>query len=1170
MKKKAFMYMLFVVSVYFLIAVTWCSDDVTSINTDTGEGQRVCTNSAQCAKDESCINNICVKKDGGTIAACRNATDCAPDEECINSVCQKKRQDAGWELPLDTDAVEVTPCNYNSDCNEGFVCNTETHTCVAGGRIKVEPTQVEFGSASPGQEIKKSVVATNIGNGPLTIYLVDFESSTNPDPNLPRFTRMTDKIIPTTLQPNDSLNIDIIYKQDDASPDNGFLVINSSDITQPSVKVFLYSKYKMPPDLIIVDRSFNPPKVLYPQSGSQNTFGIDLGNVPIGGSKDVMVTLYNQSEDGILAIKGANIIQMSKNKIDVEFKSVIDPNMKYTAPFYLGAGEMVDIYVKYTPSQKEAQELTRLSLVTNDPDINNDYIEDTGELTINIVGQAGYVPPGINVDKTQINFGEVQVSLSAEDIFNICNTGEDALSIEGTSGLENPNTDYSLSPTRLGGTLTKGACIEVKVKFSPKAEGDQFNKVIIKSNDPLNPVIEVRLFGKGTDPNMVVQPSSDIDFGIVEVGKESAVVSITIFNSGKGSLSIDFIGLSVGSSSDFVFVNLPQQFPVALKGDGQEDLSFGIKFRPSVSSDPHSIKGAIEIRSNDKDNQQKYLNLSGIGFQCPKGFSDCNNDMGDRCETNILTSTDHCGVCGKQCVVLNGTPVCINGSCAISRCNQYFEDCDKLYSTGCETPTGSDINNCGTCNLKCSVLNGLPKCNAGNCEIDRCNTPYRDCRNGYADGCETNTNTDPNNCGTCGKVCSANNATSRCLNGFCALDRCDTGFRDCDGVYSNGCEIFVGGDVNNCGDCGAICMISNANPKCVSGQCEIDTCIGDYRDCDGKVNNGCEINISNNVSNCGFCGFVCNLPNASPRCANKTCAVDYCLGSYKDCNLLPNDGCEVNSNTDVNNCGTCGNICTVANGTATCSSGMCAIASCNAGYRDCKNGYSDGCETNITNDVNNCGNCGNICSIPPYTTSIACQSSTCVITGCTPTYYNVNGAYPDGCECRQDDNDISNLGNTSATAIDLGTLRDSSKQYVEVSGKNIVPSLDADWYKVVAEDVSTAGYNNFHFIVEIVGCNPATPSTCEFQIEVYKNVVDNNNKVCSNDVKYEFTVNFRQDVDGNGKNEGENPCTASCTSNDFVTNCCHNYTATYYIKVYRRDGAAASCNSYTLRITNGT
>lgn len=159
----------------------------------------------------------------------------------------------------------------------------------------MDPEKLEFGSVQFGQSVKKNVIVTNIGNGALTIYLVDFETNTNPDPDHPRFTRITDKNIPAVLQPNDTLNIEVTYTQDDAQPDNGFLVINSSDITNPSVKVFMSSKYKRDPDLLIVDRSTNPPVLLYPRPGATNSYGINLGNIPIGNTKEMMVTFFNQS-----------------------------------------------------------------------------------------------------------------------------------------------------------------------------------------------------------------------------------------------------------------------------------------------------------------------------------------------------------------------------------------------------------------------------------------------------------------------------------------------------------------------------------------------------------------------------------------------------------------------------------------------------------------------------------------------------------------------------------------------------------------------------------------------------------------------------------------------------------------------------------------------------------
>src|SRR5687767_7852534 len=74
----------------------------------------------------------------------------------------------------------------------------------------------------------------------------------------------------------------------------------------------------------------------------------------------------------------------------------------------------------------------------------------------------------------------------------------------------------------------------------------------------------------------------------------------------------------------------------------------------------------------------------------------------------------------------------------------------------------------------------------------KCNTTYTQVAN------------DNNNCGSCGNVCSFSNASSVCVNGSCSLS-CNTGYANCDNILSNGCEINITNDVNNCGSCGTVC-----------------------------------------------------------------------------------------------------------------------------------------------------------------------------------------------------------------------------------------------------------------------------------------------------------------------------------------------------------------------------
>ena len=52
----------------------------------------------------------------------------------------------------------------------------------------------------------------------------------------------------------------------------------------------------------------------------------------------------------------------------------------------------------------------------------------------------------------------------------------------------------------------------------------------------------------------------------------------------------------------------------------------------------------------------------------------------------------------------------------------------------------------------CSVPNGKGVWQNGVCQIQSCNAGFMDCNRMPQDGCETNVNTDPNNCGSCGRV----------------------------------------------------------------------------------------------------------------------------------------------------------------------------------------------------------------------------------------------------------------------------------------------------------------------------------------------------------------------------------------------------------------------------------
>lgn len=382
------------------------------------------------------------------------------------------------------------------------------------------------------------------------------------------------------------------------------------------------------------------------------------------------------------------------------------------------------------------------------------------------------------------------------------------------------------------------------------------------------------------------------------------------------------------------------------------------------------------------------------GIACGTGFADCNGQIGDGCEVNTNTTLNHCGTCGNACNLPNATPRCQGGACQILTCNPGFADCNGVASDGCEVDTRSSAGNCGACNAACNATNGTPTCSNSTCGIV-CTAGFANCNNNAADGCEVNTNTTVSSCGSCGNACNANNGAPSCNSGTCAI-ACNAGFQNCNGQLSDGCEVNTNASTSHCGACNNACVAANATPACSNGNCTIGTCSGTFRDCNGQLSDGCEINSGNNVNNCGACNNVCAVANATPSCVSSTCAIGTCNPGFRDCNSQVVDGCETNTNTTVTSCGTCGNVCTVSNGTPGCSGGSCTVAACTGAFRDCNGQVSDGCEVNTSNTIANCGTCGNACNFPHA--SPVCVGGTCGIGACLPGWVNANGQLIDGCE----------------------------------------------------------------------------------------------------------------------------------------------------------------------------
>ncbi|HJL24002.1 MAG TPA: putative metal-binding motif-containing protein, partial [Polyangiaceae bacterium LLY-WYZ-15_(1-7)] len=292
--------------------------------------------------------------------------------------------------------------------------------------------------------------------------------------------------------------------------------------------------------------------------------------------------------------------------------------------------------------------------------------------------------------------------------------------------------------------------------------------------------------------------------------------------------------------------------------DGAPDAACGLEVADCDDEDPRAAPDLSEVELDGADNDCDpetpdasceaatwYVDEDGDGYgtsEAPRGCvqeagtapraGDCDdgdvavrpgaaercNGEDDDCDGQIDELAD------PQCALPRATGLCEEGACAIGVCENHWLDCDP-ESPGCETDALSPMS-CGGCDVVCEddmpddmaapgcfPQPGIP---AEACGVG-CVGGYADCNADPADGCEVLLPADPNHCGACFRRCDIPaNAEPTCVDASCGFE-CERGWEDCNGEVDDGCEVFVDGDATNCGSCGRVCP--DGSPVCVGGAC---------------------------------------------------------------------------------------------------------------------------------------------------------------------------------------------------------------------------------------------------------------------------------------------------------------------------------------------------------------
>jgi hypothetical protein len=299
----------------------------------------------------------------------------------------------------------------------------------------------------------------------------------------------------------------------------------------------------------------------------------------------------------------------------------------------------------------------------------------------------------------------------------------------------------------------------------------------------------------------------------------------------------------------------------------------------------------------------------------------CGNTKGTTSGGGDLSNVGDLSTGGPDLTGTGSDGGCVVTNNGVEVCDGIDNDCNGLVDDVSASTLMNDPNNCGMCGKACdySGLHEFGQCKAGVCSPAGCTPGYVDADGNPANGCEL-----------------------LCTPTVPPTEVCDGLDNDCNGVIDDGFtktwqasgKPNYDSDINNCGGCGFVCSLPGAVNVCGTnasgvGVCQVQQCINNpgmdtyrHNPNNGDINvTGCEYHCPTASSTAGDC-----QPSPGPC----TFPAETCNGKDDDCDFVVDDHL-----TDPTLNTPCGSLCPggiAANCVGACKAGT---VSCLGGALQC-------------------------------------------------------------------------------------------------------------------------------------------------------------------------------------------------------------------------------------------
>lgn len=423
----------------------------------------------------------------------------------------------------------------------------------ATGRINVTTSAVEFGAVPAGDLATANVTVENDGFTSLSLTDASITGAGSEDFSV--VSGAKDEVVP-----GETHVLTVGFRPGSGGPASATLELRSDDSDDPTATVPLDGRGTLP-------------------DAVPSTANLTYGGTPTNASTARTITVHNEG-NATLVLSAPRVEGASPEA----FAVVSSGGQSRLAP-----GERAAVTVAFTPPSATIHDAT-LVVPSNDPG---------GALNVSLSGPGEQ--SNVSVTPTSVAFGGVRVGATAQAEIDLRNAGGQQLNLTGVA-IEGANASaFDLVSGAGEGTLAPGENRTLVARFAPGAPGGRTAVVSVASNDPVTPVVNVSLGGRGVQPDIAVS-SAGLAYNETRVDGASERV-VTVSNDGNANLTVTDATVVGAGAANF---ERSGSDAFTLVPGASRDLT--VAFAPES---PGDASATLRVESDDPDEGTATVGLTG-------------------------------------------------------------------------------------------------------------------------------------------------------------------------------------------------------------------------------------------------------------------------------------------------------------------------------------------------------------------------------------------------------------------------------------------------------------------------------------------------------------------------------------------------------------------------------